>query len=160
MPKTRNGTIESIRVLHVARTSAIHQRSDTQRQIKALIITAPERLRALSDARLILTLATLRPDPARAGEPTCATQLALRAMAHRHQNSVRRLSSRVTGPGGSVGARDSGGSRGSCQLVVVTNRTAGEIACSTATLATLPQPVQMEPGVWQVRCCNSPDHFQ
>ncbi|MFF3667200.1 IS110 family transposase [Microtetraspora malaysiensis] len=49
-PKQRDGRIEALRNLRVARRSAVDQRADVQRQIKALIVTAPndlrERLRA------------------------------------------------------------------------------------------------------------------
>jgi transposase len=90
IPKQHDGKVESLRVLHVARRSAVDQRSDTQRQIKSLLVTAPERLRArlraLSITRLVTTLSALRPDPTRSTEPTCATELALRALARRHQN--------------------------------------------------------------------------
>jgi hypothetical protein len=44
-PKQRDGRIEALRNLRVARRSAIDQRADVQRQIKTLIVTAPEELR-------------------------------------------------------------------------------------------------------------------
>lgn len=46
VPKQRDGRVEALRSLRVARRSAISQRADTQRQITALIVTAPEPLRA------------------------------------------------------------------------------------------------------------------
>ena len=89
-PKHHDGKVEALRALHLARRSAVDQRSDIQRQIKSLIVTAPERLRArlrpLTDTRLIPTLAALAPDPTRTGDPTTATELALRSLARRHQN--------------------------------------------------------------------------
>lgn len=87
-PKDRSGQVEALRNLRVARRSAIDQRADCQRQIKTLIITAVEALRAqlrgMRGARLIATCADFRPDPARAGEPEQAAKIALRALARRH----------------------------------------------------------------------------
>src|SRR5439155_25202837 len=45
-PKHRDGRVEALRNLRVARRSAIDQRADVQRQIKTLIVTAPDQLRA------------------------------------------------------------------------------------------------------------------
>ena len=45
-PKQRDGRVEALRNLRVARRSAVEQRADTQRQMKTLIVTAPDELRA------------------------------------------------------------------------------------------------------------------
>ena len=45
-PKQRDGRVEALSNLRVARRSAMDQCADTQRQIKTLIVTAPEELRA------------------------------------------------------------------------------------------------------------------
>ena len=92
-PKHRQGRVEALRALRVARRSAIHQRAEAQRQLKALIVTAPdalrERLRDLTDTRLITTCARMRPNRDTAGGdtacPVTATTLALRSLARRHQ---------------------------------------------------------------------------
>jgi len=88
VPKDRTGQVEALRNLRVARRSAIEQRSDCMRQIKTLLITAPDpvraRLRALSDARLLSTCAALRPDLRAAADPEQAVKIALRALARRH----------------------------------------------------------------------------
>ncbi|MBB5783350.1 IS110 family transposase [Nonomuraea jabiensis] len=88
-PKRRDGRIEALRALRIARRSAIDQRADTQRQIKALIVTAPDALRqslrGLSSTKLIATCAALTSDREAAADPTTATQLALRSLARRHQ---------------------------------------------------------------------------
>jgi transposase len=88
-PKQRDGRIEALRSLRVARRSAVDQRADTQRQIKSLIITAPDELRqhlrGLSVTALITTCAALRPDRADAATPATATKIALRHLARRHQ---------------------------------------------------------------------------
>lgn len=88
-PKQRDGRVEALRNLRVARRSAVEQRADTQRQIKTLIVTAPDelrtRLRGLPVKQLIATCATLRPDRADAANPATAVKLALRTLARRHQ---------------------------------------------------------------------------
>lgn len=89
IPKQRDGRVEALRNLRVARRSAVEQRADTQRQIKSLIVTAPDQvraqLRALSTTTLITTCANLRPDRADAATPATAVKLALRSLARRHQ---------------------------------------------------------------------------
>jgi transposase len=88
-PKQRDGRVEALRNLRVARRSAVEQRADTQRQIKTLIVTAPDELRAqlrgLSITKLIATCANLCPDRADAATPVTAVNLALRSLARRHQ---------------------------------------------------------------------------
>lgn len=88
IPKLRSGEVEALRNLRVARRSAVDQRADCQRQIKALIVTTVEPLRAqlrgLTGTRLIHTCAGLRPDRARIGDPEQAAKTALRSLAGRH----------------------------------------------------------------------------
>ena len=88
-PKLRNGQVEALRVLRVARRGAVNNRADAQRQIKTLIVTAPDSLRSqlreLSDRRLIQVCATRRPDRAAAADPAVATVITLRSLARRHQ---------------------------------------------------------------------------
>ena len=87
-PKTRTGTVEAIRMLRVARTSAVKARTQAVNQIHTLLTTAPAALRehyaGLPRARLVATLARLRPghDPA---VPLDAAKTALRHLARRHQ---------------------------------------------------------------------------
>jgi transposase len=89
VPKQRDGHVEALRNLRVARRSAVDQRADAQRQIKALIVTAPDdlraRLRGLPTRELIATCASLRPDRAGAASPATAAKIALRSLARRHQ---------------------------------------------------------------------------
>ncbi len=95
-PKQRDGRVEALRNLRVARRSAVDQRADTQRQIKTLIVTAPDelrtRLRDLGVKQLIVTCANLRPERADAATPATAVKLALRSLARRHQQ----LSTEIT----------------------------------------------------------------
>jgi transposase len=89
VPKRRDGRVEALRNLRVARRSAVDQRADAQRQIKALIVTAPEelreRLRGLGARQLIATCASLRPDRSDAASPATAAKISLRSLARRHQ---------------------------------------------------------------------------
>lgn len=96
IPKQRDGRVEALRNLRVARRSAVDQRADTQRQIKTLIVTAPDELRAqlpgLTVKQLITVCARMRLDPADAAAPVTAVKIALRSLARRHQQ----LSAEIT----------------------------------------------------------------
>jgi len=85
VPKGRDGAVEAIRALMVAKRSARGERTQTINQARALIVTGPDELRARfarhSPAALVAELAALRP---RAGDvPGYATQIALRELARR-----------------------------------------------------------------------------
>ncbi|RYZ31271.1 MAG: IS110 family transposase [Propionibacteriaceae bacterium] len=89
IPKRRDGQVEAIRALRVARSSAVKARSQATNQIKALLVTGPEQLREqlrhLSTTALIATCAKLRPG-ADLENAEQATKLALRRLARRHQH--------------------------------------------------------------------------
>src|ERR687898_3233210 len=79
-PKSADGPAEMVRTLHVARRSALKARTQAANQLRALLLTAPEELRAqlrgLSTAKLVATVAHFR-----AGDPKDlrgATKLAMR----------------------------------------------------------------------------------
>lgn len=95
VPKQRDGRIEAVRTLRVARRSAVAQRADTQRQMKALIVTAPERvrhqLRGLPVRKLIALCTQLPTDAAQALRPDAATLIALRSLACRHQRLTEEI---------------------------------------------------------------------
>lgn len=88
VPKLRCGIVESIRVIHVARRTAVTARTRTINQLHQMVITAPiqlrEQLRELSTARLVDRCARFRPgtDPA---DPHTATKTAMRRLARRYQ---------------------------------------------------------------------------
>ena len=88
VPKLRDGRVEAIRALRVARSSAVKARSQAINQIKTLIITGPaelrEQLRHLPTAKIITRCARLRPGH-QLGDPAHATKTALRRLARRHQ---------------------------------------------------------------------------
>jgi transposase len=83
--KTRNGSVEAIRVLRVARASARKDRIRALNQLRSLVSTAPEdlrhELRGLSIPRLVKATAGLRPN--NRTDVLNATKLALRSLARR-----------------------------------------------------------------------------
>jgi len=86
-PKSRDGIVEAIRVLRIARASAVKSRTQTILQLRNLILTAPEDLREalrdLSAKQLVAHCARWhRRDPHGALQ---ATRQALRSLARRHQ---------------------------------------------------------------------------
>ena len=95
VPKLRDGRVEAIRALRVARSSAVKARSQATNQIKALIITGPpelrEQLRHLPTAKIIASCARLRPGH-QLGDPEQATKTALRRLARRHQQLSEEIS--------------------------------------------------------------------
>jgi transposase len=87
-PKTRTGPVEAIRVLRVARSGAVKARTAAINQLRGLLVTAPEGLRAqlsgLSKAVLIRRCAAdLIVDPNRLADPEQATAAALQVIAAR-----------------------------------------------------------------------------
>ncbi len=102
-PKPRDGNVEMIRVLRVARTSAIKARTAALTQLKAVIKTAPEPLRSelnsLDRGALLTRCRSLRPArnpaptptthtkqsprPGRLCDPTAATKATLTRLARR-----------------------------------------------------------------------------
>jgi hypothetical protein len=84
-PKGRNGDVEAIRVLSVARRSAASQRIATLNQLRHLCFTADEGIRRrfedLSVARLTAEAAVLRPRPT--DTVRYSTLLTIRTLARR-----------------------------------------------------------------------------
>ena len=87
-PKSTDGDAEAIRVLHAVRRSAVKARANASRQIKSLLVTAPDPIRAhfrgLSDKDLLAALGAVRPGPSLDGVEQ-ATLHALRHLARRHR---------------------------------------------------------------------------
>jgi transposase len=86
-PKGRDGAVEAIRALMVARRSAAGERTRTNGQARALILTGPDDLRARftrhTPAGLVTGLASLRPRP---GDVTgYAVRVAPRELGRRAQ---------------------------------------------------------------------------
>jgi transposase len=95
-PKSRDGAVEMIRTLRVCRRSASQARTQTINQMHSLVTTAPEELRTvlrdLTPRDLMAKVASFRMGGA--WNPTSATKLALRELAHRYRfltEQLRRL---------------------------------------------------------------------
>jgi transposase len=86
--KTHDGIVESIRVLRVARRSALKARTQVANQIRDVILTAPERLRAdlrgLTTRARVERCANFRPDNGPGA--VSGTKRALRHLARRYQH--------------------------------------------------------------------------
>jgi transposase len=86
-PKTADGSVEMIRTLRIARRSAMKARTQTANQLRAVLVTAPQelrdRLRKLSMAHLVVTVARCRPGAITSTE--AASKLALKSLATRYQ---------------------------------------------------------------------------
>jgi transposase len=85
--KAGTGQVEMIRVLRVARPTAIRARTQASNALKALVVTAPaelpEQLRDRPAATLVAATAALVPGPITS--PLAAAMLALGTLARRHQ---------------------------------------------------------------------------
>jgi transposase len=83
--QTRDGNVESMRVLRIARSSARTERARSLNQMRSIISTAPDELRAelrdLSVSRMLERAAAFRPGDRR--DVTSLTKLTLRMLARR-----------------------------------------------------------------------------
>jgi transposase len=88
-PKTGTGAMEMMRTLRVARQSAIKARTQAANELHALVVTAPDALRAqlrqLRLPHLVIRAAAFRRTAA-FSTPTAATKLALKSIAMRYQH--------------------------------------------------------------------------
>lgn len=87
-PKTRDGMIESLRVLKVCRKSAVAARRVALQMIQMNIISAPEplrdQLRGMTRMQLIRTLAAWRPDLSSYRNVQSAYRIAFKPLARRY----------------------------------------------------------------------------
>jgi len=89
VPKTRSGPVEQMRILLVARRSARSQRIETLNQLRHLVFTGPEEIRARFKDRpktgLVTEVAKLR--PRKGSDPIMyTTQVTMRGLARRIQH--------------------------------------------------------------------------
>jgi len=86
-PKTREGQVEMIRVLRVARRGALKARVAAAEQLHGVLYSAPQELRqpllGLKTKALVGICAAMRPGPLTS--PTAATKTTLRTLARRWQ---------------------------------------------------------------------------
>ena len=87
VPKDRTGKVEAVRVLHLCRRSAVKAKTQAGNQIKDLVLTAPEPVRAqLRDKttrQRVRVAVAFR--PGEVTDPATATRRALRDLARRWQ---------------------------------------------------------------------------
>ncbi|ANI90885.1 IS110 family transposase [Dietzia timorensis] len=88
VPKNTSGVVESIRMLTLARNSAVKARSIAQTQLQNVLVTAPGELREQINATTgpkarIAACRRLRPDTAGLTDPMQAAKLTLRTLANR-----------------------------------------------------------------------------
>lgn len=87
-PKTRDGLVESLRVLKVSRKTAVAARRVALQMIRMNIVSAPDtlrdQLRNLTRMKLIRTLAAWRPDLTKYHDVTGAYKIALKSLARRY----------------------------------------------------------------------------
>jgi len=95
-PKARNGNVEMIRALRVARRSAVKARAQAMNQMHALVVTAPdsvrESLRGLTAVRLVERCVRFRSGAI--DTPEAAMKFALLELARRHRSltlEIKRL---------------------------------------------------------------------
>jgi hypothetical protein len=86
-PKAGNGPVEMLRMLKLAKDSAVKTRTQTLNQMRALLVTAPTELRetlnGLPSGQLINRCAALRPGPLTSA--TAVAKYTLRLLAQRHR---------------------------------------------------------------------------
>lgn len=88
IPKTKDGAVEALRVLRIARAHAVRERRNALQLLRMTIIAAPEELRDqirnLTRVQLIRVVAAWRPDTCNAADPVTAYRVALKSMARRY----------------------------------------------------------------------------
>jgi hypothetical protein len=86
-PKSKDGAVESLRVLRVTRQNAIRARRNVLQLLPMTIVAASEELRDqvrnLTRMQLIRTCAVWRPETTNAADPVAATRIALKSLARR-----------------------------------------------------------------------------
>ena len=87
-PRTRDGMVESLRVLKACRKTAVSARRVALQMIQNTIVCAPDRLRdalrSMTRMQLIRTLAAWRPDLTAYREVEAAYRIGLRSLARRY----------------------------------------------------------------------------
>jgi len=87
IPKSKDGAVESLRVLRVTRQTAVRARRNALQLLRMTIVAAPEELpdqvRNLTRMQLIRTCAGWRPETTHAADPVAANRIALKSLARR-----------------------------------------------------------------------------
>jgi transposase len=80
-PKTRTGMVESLRVLRIARSTAVKSRRVALQMLRCQL---RDQVRNLTRMQLIRTCAAWRPDETAFRDPVSATRIALKSLARRY----------------------------------------------------------------------------
>lgn len=95
-PKGTDGEVEMIRVLRMARRSALKARTQAANQLKALLVTAPEELReelrGLSTIKLVCRASRFRTGESLTGVMVATKKFALRSVARRYRHLCEEIS--------------------------------------------------------------------
>lgn len=87
IPKSKDGAVESLRVLRVTRGTAVRARRTALQLLRMSIVSAPaelrDQVRNLTRMQLIRTCAAWRPDVTDAADPVSGTRIALKSLARR-----------------------------------------------------------------------------
>jgi len=87
-PKSKDGAIEALRVLRVARAHAVRERRSALQLLRMTIVAAPDevrdQLRNVTRMQLIRIVAAWRPDVSNACDPVTAHRVALKSLARRY----------------------------------------------------------------------------
>lgn len=87
-PKSRDGAVESLRILRVTRAHAVRERRAALQLLRMSIVSAPEQVREqvrhLTRMQLIRTLAAWRPDVSNATDLVTAYRVSLKSLARRY----------------------------------------------------------------------------
>lgn len=88
IPKSKDGAVESLRILRVTRAHAVRERRSGLQLLRMSIVSAPDELRDqvrnLTRMQLIRTLAAWRPDVSNATDPMTAYRVCFKTLARRY----------------------------------------------------------------------------
>ncbi|AAT88380.1 transposase [Leifsonia xyli subsp. xyli] len=88
IPKSKDGAVEALRILRVARAQAVRERRNTLQLLRMSIVAAPDevrdQVRNLTRMQLIRHLAAWRPDTSNATDPVVAYRVALKSFGRRY----------------------------------------------------------------------------
>ncbi len=88
IPKSKDGAVEALRILRVARAQAVRERRNTLQLLRMSIVAAPDevrdQIRNLTRMQLIRHLAAWRPDTSNATDPVVAYRVALKSFGRRY----------------------------------------------------------------------------
>ncbi|WP_217585109.1 IS110 family transposase [Microbacterium sp. GbtcB4] len=88
IPKSKDGAVEALRILRVARAQAVRERRNTLQLLRMSIVAAPDevrdQVRNLTRMQLIRHLAAWRPDASNATDPVVAYRVALKSFGRRY----------------------------------------------------------------------------